>query len=233
MRKYTMWIVLVAALLGMPLQPADAADAPAGQEAKSQRSVERMDFGKTPDGTPVELYVLTNGRMTAKVMTYGAIVTELDVPDRDGKLADVVLGFDTLEGYLAGHPYFGATTGRVANRIAKGKFTLDGKEYTLAVNNGPNSLHGGMKGFDKVVWKAEDVSGPDGPAVKLTYLSPDGEEGYPGQPRRHRHLHPDRRQRAADRLHGHDRQGHAGQPDQPQLLQPRRPGRRARSSATS
>ena len=107
-------------------------------------------------------------------------LTELHVPDRDGKTADVVLGFDNLAAYLAGHPHFGATTGRVANRIAKGKFTLDGKEYKLAVNNGPNSLHGGLKGFDKVVWKAEDVSGPDGPAVKLTYLSPDGEEGYPG-----------------------------------------------------
>ena len=94
--------------------------------------------------------------------------------------ADVVLGFDTLEGYLAGHPYFGATVGRVANRIARGTFTLDGNDYTLAVNNGPNSLHGGLKGFDKVVWKAEDVSGPDGPAVKFTYLSKDGEEGYPG-----------------------------------------------------
>ena len=139
-----------------------------------------MDFGKTPDGTPVDLYVLTNGKVTAKVMTYGAILTELIVPDRHGKPADVVLGFDNLAGYLAGHPYFGATTGRVANRIAKGQFTLDGKEYKLAVNNGPNSLHGGLKAFDKVVWKAQDASGPEGPAVRFTYLSPDGEEGYPG-----------------------------------------------------
>jgi aldose 1-epimerase len=139
-----------------------------------------MDFGNTPDGTPVELYTLKNGKMTAKVMTYGAILTELHVPDRNGKIADVVLGFDTLAGYLAGHPYFGATTGRVANRIAGGKFTLDGKEYILAVNNGPNSLHGGLKAFDKKVWKAEAVSGPSGPAVKFSYTSPDGEEGYPG-----------------------------------------------------
>ncbi len=143
-------------------------------------SVQRMDFGKTADGTPIELYVLKNGDTTAKVMTYGAILTELHVPDRDGKLGDVVLGFDSLEPYLAGHPFFGATTGRFANRIAKGKFSLDGKEYTLAVNNGPNSLHGGLKGFDKQVWKAQDVSGPDGPAVKFTYVSKDGEEGYPG-----------------------------------------------------
>src|SRR4051794_23315078 len=151
-----------------------------GGGVEGQRRVERMDFGKTSEGTPVELYVLSGGRVTAKVMTYGAIVTELHVPDRRGKTADVVLGFDDLAGYLAGHPYFGATVGRFANRIARGTFTLDGKDYTLAVNNGPNSLHGGRKGFDKVVWKAEEVSRPGGPAVKMTYLSPDGEEGYPG-----------------------------------------------------
>lgn len=139
-----------------------------------------MDFGKTPDGTPVELYVLTNGRVTAKVMTYGGIITELLVPDRAGKTADVVLGFDSLDGYIAKNPHFGAITGRVANRIARAEFTLDGKEYKLAANNGPNTLHGGKKGFDKVVWKAQDVSGPAGPAVKLTYLSRDGEEGFPG-----------------------------------------------------
>jgi aldose 1-epimerase len=139
-----------------------------------------MDFGKTTDGTPVELFVLTNGKMTVKVMTYGAIVTEIDVPDRDGKIQDVVLGFDRLEGYLGAHPYFGAATGRVANRIARGEFTLDGKVYKLAVNNPPNTLHGGLKGFDKVVWKAAQASGTDGPAVKFTYVSPDGEEGFPG-----------------------------------------------------
>jgi aldose 1-epimerase len=147
---------------------------------KSQGSVERMEFGKTPEGIPVELYVLTNGRVTAKVMTYGATLTELVVPDRNGKSADVVLGFDDLAGYLAGHPYFGTTTGRVANRIAKGRFTLDGTEYKLAVNNPPNTLHGGVKALDKVVWKAKDASSPDGPAVRFSYLSPDGEEGFPG-----------------------------------------------------
>ena len=139
-----------------------------------------MDFGVTPEGTPVDLYELSNGRMTVKVITYGAIVTEIHVPDRRGDLADVVLGFDNLGDYMARNPHFGAMTGRFANRIAGGKFTLDGKEYTLAVNNGPNSLHGGLKGFDKYVWKAEDVSGPEGAAVRLTHLSPDGDEGYPG-----------------------------------------------------
>src|SRR5437660_775965 len=118
--------------------------------------------------------------MQAKVITYGAILTELTAPDRNGKFEDVVLGFDNLQDYLKGHPFFGATVGRVANRIAKGKFTLDGKQYKLAVNNGPNALHGGIKGFDKVVWKAEPKETPDGPSVKFTYRSRDGEEGYPG-----------------------------------------------------
>lgn len=144
-------------------------------------SIEKKDFGKTPEGTPVEVYVLKNGKgMTAKVITYGAILTELDVPDKDGKAADVVLGFDDLQGYLGGHPFFGATVGRVANRIAKGKFALDGKEYKVFVNNGPNALHGGKKGFDKVVWKAEPKEGPQSASVKFTYHSADGEEGYPG-----------------------------------------------------
>jgi aldose 1-epimerase len=144
-------------------------------------TVVKKDFGKTPDGVAVEEYTLANpSGLQAKVITYGAILTELVVRDKDGKFANVVLGFDDLKGYLAGHPYFGATVGRVANRIAKGKFTLDGKEYTLATNNGPNALHGGKKGFDKVVWKAEPVESKEGMAVKFTYKSPDGEEGYPG-----------------------------------------------------
>ena len=157
------------------------ASAASAADAKSP-AVEKKEFGKTPDGVVIDEYILTNAHgMKAKVITYGAILTELDVPDRDGKMGDVVLGFDDLKGYLGGHPYFGATVGRVANRIAKGKFTLDGKEYKLATNNGPNALHGGEKGFDKVVWKAEPVETKDGAAaVKFTYISPDGEEGYPG-----------------------------------------------------
>lgn len=150
------------------------------QKLEGNRTMKVQSFGKTADGTPVEQYVLTNGNLTAKIITYGAIVTELDVPDRQGKSADVVLGFDNLEGYLGNHPYFGAIIGRFANRLAKGKFTIDGKEYATATNNGPNSLHGGLKGFDKAVWKAEDVSTAAAPAVRMTYLSRDGEEGYPG-----------------------------------------------------
>ncbi len=177
--------VAVAALVFSTYASAMAGDETVpGADPASQRSVTQMvkhrPFGKTLDGTAVELYELSQGGMTAKVMTYGATLTALEVPDKSGKPADVVLGFDTLEGYLAGHPFFGSTTGRVANRIAKGKFTLDGKEYKLAVNNPPNTLHGGLKAIDKVVWKAVDASGPDGPAVKLTYTSPHGEEGFPG-----------------------------------------------------
>ena len=160
---------------------ASAAAAPEGQPMGV--GVAKAEFGKTQDGTPVELYTLTNAHgMKVKITTYGGIITELDAPDRDGKMGDVVLGFDNLKDYLAGDPYFGAIVGRVANRVAKGQFKLDGTEYTLAKNNGPNSLHGGLKGFDKVVWKAESVAAnrSDGVALKLTYLSPDGEEGYPG-----------------------------------------------------
>lgn len=139
---------------------------------------ERKPFGTMPDGTVIEQYILKNDKgMVAKFINYGGIITELHVPDKNGKTADVVLGFDNLKSYLDGHPYFGCITGRVANRIAKGKFTLDGKEYTLATNNGPNHLHGGDKGFDKKVWKSEFVGKN---AVKFTYRSPDGEEGYPG-----------------------------------------------------
>ncbi len=180
MRIGVMLVVSAASFLGMGGLPARGEDTAEARQAHSQRSLERMDFGKTPDGTAVDLYVLASGKMTVKVITFGAIVTEIDVPDRNGKQANVVLGFDDLAGYLGGHPYFGAATGRVANRIAKGRFTLDGQEYKLAVNNPPNTLHGGNKGFDKVVWKAEDASGPAGPAVKLSYLSRDGEEGFPG-----------------------------------------------------
>ena len=145
------------------------------------RTLQKLSFGQTPDGQPVELYVLTNTRgMAAKVITYGAIVTALHVPDRNGRLSDIVLGFDGLMGYLGRHPYFGAAIGRVANRIARGKFTLDGVEYTLTTNDGLNHLHGGLRGFDKVVWQSNPVHANDGTGVKLTYLSRDGEEGYPG-----------------------------------------------------
>ncbi len=144
--------------------------------------LEQRLFGTTPDGTAVKIYTLANRQgMVAKITEYGAILTELWVPDRNGKPGDVVLGFDNLERYVKGHPFFGAIAGRVANRIAKGKFTLDGREYTLAVNNGPNHLHGGLKGFDKKVWHSRPLHGMENEvAVEFSYTSPDGEEGYPG-----------------------------------------------------
>jgi aldose 1-epimerase len=141
-----------------------------------------QSFGVDQDGTPVEIYTLRNAQgMTARIMTYGGIVQSLMVPDKSGSFGDVVLGYDTLDGYLTNSPYFGALIGRYGNRIAKGHFTLDGHTYTLATNNGPNSLHGGLKGFDKRVWKvmrAENT--PQGPQLELAYTSRDGEEGFPG-----------------------------------------------------
>lgn len=145
-------------------------------------TLETSDFGPTPDGTPVKLYTLRNGRgMTVKITNYGLIVTELHVPDRAGNPGNVVLGFDNLDRYLKGHPFFGAIAGRVANRIAGARFTLDGQDFTLARNSGPNHIHGGVKGFDKKVWtgKALPVTEREA-AVEFEYLSPDGEEGYPG-----------------------------------------------------
>jgi len=142
-------------------------------------AVQRAPFGTLAYGTKVELFTLTNSSgLVVKVSNYGTIITELQVPDRAVRNGDVVLGFDNLEQYLQPHPYFGCTVGRVANRIAQGRFMLEGKTYTLAVNNGPNHLHCGLKGFDKVVWKAEPQSGA---SVKFSYTSADGEEGFPGQ----------------------------------------------------
>ena len=138
-------------------------------------------FGKTPDGQSVELYTLTNSAgVEAKITTFGGIVVSLKVPDRAVRFDDVVLGFDGFEQYLKGHPHLGAITGRYANRIAKGRFSLNGVEYKLAINNGENHLHGGLKAFDKVVWKAKPSMPRNGVGLELTYLSRDGEEGYPG-----------------------------------------------------
>jgi aldose 1-epimerase len=149
-------------------------------------TITRADFGQTPDGTPVEIYTLCNSKgMEAKIMTYGGIVTSLKTPDRKGQYSDVVLGFDTLAPYTADSykkscPYFGALIGRYGNRIAHAKFNLDGNTYTLAANNGENTLHGGLKGFDKVVWTAKPLPTAHGPSLILTYVSKGGEEGFPG-----------------------------------------------------
>jgi aldose 1-epimerase len=144
---------------------------------KGNSAVTRSSFGKLPDGTAVDLYTVSNGKgMQARIMTYGAAVVSLTAPDKAGKYADVVHGMDNIEGYLKGVPYFGAIVGRYGNRIGKGQFQLDGKTYTLAKNNGDNALHGGLKGFDKQVWKARET----GNGVEFTLVSKDGDEGYPG-----------------------------------------------------
>ncbi len=147
----------------------------------AEAKVDQTTFGKTADNQTVQLITLTNSKgMQARISTYGGILVSLTAPDRKGKFEDVVLGFDKLDGYLAGHPFFGATVGRYGNRIARGEFTLDDKKYTLARNNGENHLHGGVKGFDKAVWTAKTADGEDGPSVKLSHVSKDGDEGYPG-----------------------------------------------------
>jgi aldose 1-epimerase len=144
--------------------------------------ITKRPFGTLPDGRRVDLYTLTNhAGMRASITTYGGIVTELTAPDRNGRFDDVVLGYDLLDQYLAGHPYFGAILGRYANRISRGVFTLDGETYRLAVNNNENHLHGGITGFDKVLWRAIPRSTTEDPQLELHYVSADGEEGYPGR----------------------------------------------------
>jgi len=167
-------VFAIAFGLGIFLTPGNTLAA----KAKSP-AVKKEIFGDSRDGETVEIFTLTNSRgLKARVMTWGATLVSMEVPDRDGKLADVTLGFDKLEGYLGAHPFFGSTAGRYANRIAKGKFTLDGKEYTLATNNGVNHLHGGIKGFDKKNWSAKVLPGGNG--VRFSVTSESGDEGYPG-----------------------------------------------------
>jgi aldose 1-epimerase len=169
-----------------PSVPAAATEPPKSEPAKAETPtvkpapIVKSDYG-TVDGKPVSLYTLTNAKgLVLKVTNYGVIVTELHVPDKNGKLGDVVAGFENLDGYLKMTPYFGTTVGRIANRIKDGQFQLEGKTYKLAVNNPPNHLHGGKKGWDKVVWEAQPNETANGPAVQFTYVSKDGEEGYPG-----------------------------------------------------
>jgi aldose 1-epimerase len=148
---------------------------------KQESSMMKQSFGKTPDGTEVFLYTLRNkSGMEARITNYGGIVVSVLTKDRNGKAADIVLGFDSLSSYIKDTPYFGALVGRYGNRIGKGTFQLGGVKYTLAINNGANHLHGGLKGFDKVVWSVDEKASIPGESLALTYLSKDGEEGYPG-----------------------------------------------------
>jgi aldose 1-epimerase len=173
--------MLLATIIGLvlPIQQPQ----PAAGKAHDQpgATVTVAPFGRMPDGKAVEVYTLTNARgMQVRTITYGAIIQAIRVPDRSGHLGDVTLGHDSLQGYLTASPYFGAVVGRYANRISRGRFTLEGRTYRLAVNNGPNHLHGGLKGYDKVVWRARSFQRGDTAGVKFEHTSPDGDEGYPG-----------------------------------------------------
>ena len=151
------------------------------KSATGAQSIAKSDFGKLPDGRIVNLYTLTNKNgLVLKVTNYGGTVTALSVPDKKGTMADIVLGFDNLPDYQKATAYFGALVGRYGNRIAKGKFSIDGETYTLALNNGPNTLHGGIIGFDKVLWDATEVNDTTGVGLRLHHLSKDGDEGFPG-----------------------------------------------------
>jgi aldose 1-epimerase len=170
----------VTLLTLMACSPGDRPDESPG-ESTMTRSVARADFGTTPEGEAVEVFTLTNAHgLRLEAISYGGIITSLETPDRAGAMDDVVLGFDTLEPYLAGTPYFGAIIGRYGNRIAGGRFTLDGESHELATNDGSNHLHGGVRGFDKVVWQGEPFESDSTVGVVFTHTSPAGEEGYPG-----------------------------------------------------
>lgn len=177
--KMSTWIVLsciVWMVLGINLEAAASA------EETSVMTISKDVFGKLPDGRTADLYTIENGGgLKAKVTNYGGILVALETPDQSGKSADIVLGFDTLDDYVTKNsPYFGAACGRFANRIKNGKFSIDGVEYQLAVNNGPHHLHGGLVGYNKVLWDAQEIKTADEVGLKLTYLSKDGEENYPG-----------------------------------------------------
>lgn len=178
MQQLPQWIFLVGTLAAAVclIGCASASKSPGSRSAEYDKG----PFG-TADGQPVDLYTLRNGNgMEAQISTYGGIVVSLKVPDKNGQMGDVVLGYDNLESYLKETPYFGALIGRYGNRIANGRFTLNGVTYQLATNDGPNSLHGGIKGFDKRVWSANPRIQNNEPVLELQYASPDGEEGYPG-----------------------------------------------------
>jgi aldose 1-epimerase len=175
--KTEAWVILAMLSAACGSQPQPAAVPQPG--APSAPVVKRQSFG-TANGSAVEMFTLTNKNgVEVDAITYGGIITSIKTPDRTGKIADIVLGFNSIDGYLGDQPFFGAIIGRYGNRIAKGRFTIDGVEYKLATNNGPNHLHGGTKGFDKKIWKGDILPGRNG--VAFTYTSADGEQGYPGK----------------------------------------------------
>ncbi len=170
------WLTFLSAAVGAATLLGCAA-----VRSRGEPEIKRQPFGKLPDGTSVHLFTLKNANgVEVSICNYGGIVVSFKAPDRNGKLGDIVLGFEKLDDYVKRNPFFGCIVGRYGNRIAKGKFTLNGQEFHLAINNGPNALHGGLKGFDKVVWDATVKASAAGPAIELRYLSKDGEEGFPG-----------------------------------------------------
>jgi|HigsolmetaAR204D_1030405.scaffolds.fasta_scaffold00187_15 aldose 1-epimerase len=172
--------LLILAAAGCSKPASNEAAAPS-DSSTAESIMSRESFGTLPDGTPLELFTLRNrSGMEVKVTNYGGIITELKVPDRNGKLDDITLGYSSIDGYLKESPYFGALIGRYGNRIGKAQFTLDGQTYKLPANDGPNTLHGGPKGFDKVVWNAEPFERDGERGIVLTYTSPDGDQGFPG-----------------------------------------------------
>lgn len=185
MKKYFLYTILIGAILTVMSCKSDKKEEVKEEVVveESLQAITQEDFGQTTDSVKVKQYTLVNKNgLEMKVMTYGAIITSLKTPDKDGKLEDIVLGHDNLKGYIDNNnsPYFGAIVGRYGNRIADAKFSIGGTEYKLAANNGKNNLHGGVKGFDKVVWNASEVNDDNGVGLKLTYRSVDGEEGFPG-----------------------------------------------------
>jgi aldose 1-epimerase len=169
--------IAMIALLGMVMMPVER-----GNAAEMAKAMEKKAFGTTPDGKSADLYTLTNKHgMQVTITNYGGSIVSIVVPDKSGKLGDVALGYDTLDGYVADKNFFGALIGRYGNRIGNAQFKIDGVTYTLAKNNGENTLHGGIKGFNKALWDAKDISKGDEPALELEYTSNDGEEGFPGK----------------------------------------------------
>ena len=180
MKNQFYFLTIIAILFAACNQNPEATKTKETPSVSKAIDIEKTAFGALKTGEAIDLYTLKNAKgMIVSVMTYGGAIVKWTAPDRDGKYEDIVLGCDDVSGYEKGVPYFGAIVGRYGNRIAKGKFNLEGKNYKLAVNNIGNHLHGGIKGFDKVVWAATPINGEE-PALKLTYLSKDGEEGYPG-----------------------------------------------------
>ena len=185
--KRCIYGISILSLASMNVQCKGEKKAEAGEEtaleanATDSVSIAKSVYGKTDKGVQIDQYTLKNQKgMEVNIITYGGIISSLKVPNKAGKSEEVVLGFNSLEQYMKANPYFGALIGRYGNRIAKGKFTLDGKEYSLAINNEPNALHGGPEGFHRVVWTAEEAKGGDSASLKLKYVAKDGEEGYPG-----------------------------------------------------